>query len=214
MQGSTAQEALLKKSQKSFTNPIDNHAIVWYNQITIQVIPLDESAYLKGGNRMILENAVLMLTGVDWTSFLVPLAWFGVIVLTLVIESQTADLISIWFAPGAFVALILSFFEVVFWVQLAVFIGVTVIGMILSFSVFRPMMKKRNKVEKTNTDAMVGKLALVEEDVNNNIPTGVAKINGQLWTARMEDPAATAVKGDWVEIVRVEGSKLICRSKS
>ena len=30
----------------------------------------------------------------------------------------------------------------------------------------------------------------------------------------MEDPAATAVKGDWVEIVRVEGSKLICRSKS
>ena len=60
---------------------------------------------------------------------------------------------------------------------------------------------------------MAGKLALVEEDVNNAIPTGVAKINGQLWTARMEDPAATAKKGEWVEIVRVEGAKLICRPK-
>ena len=163
---------------------------------------------------MILENAALMLEGIDWSTFLVPFAWFGVIVLTLVIESQTADLISIWFAPGAFVALILSFFEIDFWVQFAVFIGLTVVGMILSFAVFRPMMKKRNKVEKTNADALAGKLALVEEDVNNTIPTGVAKINGQLWTARMEDSADTAVKGEWVEIVRVEGAKLICRSKS
>jgi membrane protein implicated in regulation of membrane protease activity len=55
---------------------------------------------------------------------------------------------------------------------------------------------------------------MVEEDVNNAIPTGVAKINGQLWTARMENPDDTASQGEWVEIVRVEGSKLICRPKS
>ena len=163
---------------------------------------------------MFLENAALMLSEVDWTSFLIPLAWFGVIILTLVVESQTADLISIWFAPGAFAALILSFFEVEFWVQLAVFIGLTVVGMILSFALIRPMMKKRNRVEKTNADALAGKLALVEEDIDNGIPTGVAKINGQLWSARMEDPTETAAKGVWVEIVRVEGSKLICRPKS
>ena len=162
---------------------------------------------------MFLENTALMLAGVDGSSFLIPLAWFGVIVLTLIAESQTADLVAIWFAPGAFVALILSFFEVGLWVQLAVFIGVTVLGMILSFTVLRPMMKKRNKIEATNADALAGKLALVEEDVNNDVPTGVAKINGQLWTARMEDPTETAVKGEWLVIVRVEGSKLICKKK-
>ena len=97
--------------------------------------------------------------------------------------------------------------------QLAVFIGVTVLGMILSFTVLRPMMKKRNKIEATNADALAGKLALVEEDVNNDVPTGVAKINGQLWTARMEDPTETAVKGEWLVIVRVEGSKLICKKR-
>ena len=162
---------------------------------------------------MFLENIALMHAGANGSSFLIPLAWFGVIVLTLIVESQSADLVAIWFAPGAFVALILSFFEVEFWLQLSVFIGVTVAGMILSFTVFRPLMKKRNKIEATNADALAGKLALVEEDVNNSVPTGVARINGQLWTARMEDPTETAAKGEWVEIVRVEGSKLICKKR-
>jgi membrane protein implicated in regulation of membrane protease activity len=150
----------------------------------------------------------------EWGSLALPLLWFGIIVATLILESQTADLVAIWFAPGAFVSLILSFFNVQFWVQFGVFIGVTVLGLILSFTWIRPMMRKRNKVEKTNVDALAGKLAMVEEDVNNAAPTGVVKINGQLWTARMEDPTLTAAKGDWIEIVRVEGAKLICRPKS
>lgn len=150
----------------------------------------------------------------DWMALGIPILWFGIVVLTLIIEGQTADLVAIWFAPGAFVSLILSFFDVRFWIQLTVFVALTVIGLILSFAVFRPMMKKRSKIEKTNADAMAGKLAQVEEDIDNGLPSGVAKINGQLWTARMEDPAVTAEKGEWVEIVRVEGSKLICRPKS
>lgn len=161
-----------------------------------------------------LPQVAALAFAFEWSSLALPLIWFGVIVLTLVVESQTADLVAIWFAPSAFVSLILSFFNVQFWVQFGIFIGLTVVGLILSFTLIRPMMKKRIKIEKTNVDAMAGKLALVEEDVNNAIPTGVAKINGQLWTARMDDPAFTATKGDWVEIVRVEGSKLICRPKS
>ena len=162
----------------------------------------------------VLSQAAALLLSFEWRTLALPLLWFGIIVLTLIIESQTADLVAIWFAPAAFVALILSFFSLQFWVQFGVFIGITVIGLILSFALIRPMMKKCNKVEKTNAEAMVGKLAHVEEDIDNSIPKGVAKINGQLWTARMEDPAAIAVKGDWVEIIRVEGSKLICRPKS
>ena len=47
----------------------------------------------------------------DDSSVALPLIWFGIIVLTLVVESQTADLVAIWFAPGAFISLILSFFH-------------------------------------------------------------------------------------------------------
>ena len=155
-----------------------------------------------------------MFLAFEWSSMTLPLLWFGIIVATLIVESQTADLVAIWFAPSAFVAMILSFFKVEFWLQFGVFVVLTLIGLILSFTLIRPMMKKRSKIEKTNADAMPGKLALVEEDIDNSIPSGVAKINGQLWTARMDDPAATAHKGEWVEIIRVEGSKLICRPKN
>lgn len=159
-------------------------------------------------------QAAMFFAEFDWGSVGAPLLWFGIIVLTLIVESQTADLVSIWFAPAAFVSLILSFFGVWFWLQFVVFAVLTVVGLILSFAVFRPMMKKRHPVLKTNADALEGRRAIVEEDIDNRVSAGVAKINGQLWTARMEDNSLTAKKGDWVEIVRVEGAKLICRPTS
>jgi membrane protein implicated in regulation of membrane protease activity len=204
-----------KKISKKFQNAIDNQLIVWYDQITIQGLIWKKSIPFRKEVACMIPYHVPMslLLTFEWNSLALPLLWFGIIVLTLIVESQTADLVAIWFAPGAFVSMILSFFNVQFWVQFGIFIGLTVIGLILSFAWIRPMMKKRIKIEKTNAEALAGKLAMVEEDVNNAIPTGVAKINGQLWTARMENPDDTASQGEWVEIVRVEGSKLICRPK-
>ena len=161
----------------------------------------------------VLPQATALFAEAEWRAWALPLLWFCVVVLTLIVEGQTADLVAIWFAPSAFVAMILSFFKVQFWVQFGVFVGLTLIGLILSFTLIRPMMKKRSKVEKTNVDAMAGKTALVEEDIDNGVPSGVAKINGQLWTARTEDSNDHPTKGDWVVIVRVEGSKLICKPK-
>ena len=157
------------------------------------------------------SQATVLFSGFEWNSLFLPLLWFSVIILSLIIESQTADLISVWFAPSALVAMILAFFDVSFGIQLLVFAALTVIGLILAFTVIRPAMKKKDTVVKTNADALAGKNAVVEEDIDNAVPTGVVKVNGQLWTARMEDPTHTAIKGDWIIIVRVEGSKLICR---
>jgi membrane protein implicated in regulation of membrane protease activity len=154
-----------------------------------------------------------LLAGFEWSSLLLPLIWFSVVVLTLVVESQTTDLVSIWFAPGAFIAMILAFCDVSIPIQLAVFVTLTVLGLILAFVVIRPRLKGKNRVEKTNADALAGQDALVMESIDNRRSAGVAKINGQLWTARMENPDDRAEAGDWVEIVRVEGSKLICNPK-
>ena len=162
----------------------------------------------------LLPQAAVLFAEFEWNSLFLPLLWFSVILLSLIIESQTADLISIWFAPGAFVAMILAFFDVSFIIQISVFAALAVIGLILAFTVIRPAMKKREVVLKTNADALTERTAVVEEDIDNSVPTGVVKVNGQLWTARMDDPSQTAVKGDWIVIVRVEGSKLICRPKN
>ena len=158
--------------------------------------------------------SLLALAEFEPESLLLPLLWFSAIILTVVVESQTAELVSIWFAPGAFIAMILAFCEVGIGIQLAVFVGVTILCLILAFAFIRPRMKAKNRIEKTNADALEGKSALVEEPIDNAAASGVVKVNGQLWTARVEDPADKPVKGDWVEIVRVEGAKLICKPKN
>ena len=158
-------------------------------------------------------TAVTVLAELEPKSLLLPLLWFSVIILTVVVESQTADLVSIWFAPGAFVAMILAFCNVHIGIQLAVFVGLTVLCLILAFTVIRPRVKAKERIEKTNADALEGKQALVEEDIDNTAATGVVRINGQLWTARTDDPTQKPQKGDWVEIIRVEGTKLICKPK-
>ncbi len=150
--------------------------------------------------------------GFDWGSLALPALWFGVLVIAVLVESATTDLVAIWFAPGAFVSMILAFLKVSFPIQLSVCVGSAVLCLILTRTVFKKIFNKKVKIEKMNAAALPGKLALVEEDINNATATGVAKINGQLWTARMDDPNDHPVKGDWVEIIRVEGSKLICKS--
>lgn len=165
-----------------------------------------------------LMPALTLLTsasesGFDWASLALPVLWFGIIVLAVLVESATTDLVAIWFAPGAFISMILAFLDVSFTIQLSVCIGTAVLCLILTRTVFKKIFFKKVKIEKMNAGALPGKLALVEENINNASATGVAKINGQLWTARTEDPADLPQKGDWVEIVRVEGSKLICKTK-
>ena len=162
---------------------------------------------------MFLENAAMLISS-NLRFIAIPMIWLGIVIISLIVETQTANFVSIWFAPGAFVALILSFFRYKFYVQGIVFIGITLIGMILSFAVIRPILNKRDFVVPTNIDALPGHMAQVIEHVDNYLPSGVVKINGQLWTARMADSDETATIGEWVEIVRVEGSKLICRIKS
>ncbi|MBO5511560.1 MAG: NfeD family protein [Clostridia bacterium] len=161
-----------------------------------------------------LPQITALFVRVNWKSVALPLIWFGIIVLTLYIEGQTADLIAIWFAPSALTALIMSFFKLSLKWQLAAFVGMTLVGLLISFFVIRPIMEKRYRIERTNVDGLTGKIAFVEEDIDNDAPSGVVRINGQLWTARMEEADLSVAKGAWVEIVRVDGNKLICRPKT
>lgn len=158
--------------------------------------------------------AAMLLAELDWGTLGFLFMWLCVVILAVIMEAMTAELVAIWFAPGAFVSMILAFFEVSLTVQLIVFVSLTAVSLVLAKLFLRKVLKKHHRVEKTNADALAGQLALVEETIDNAKPSGVAKINGQLWTARMEDPAVTVPAGEWVEIVRVSGAKLICRPKS
>lgn len=143
--------------------------------------------------------------------YIMTIVWAVIFVLTIIIEVETAELVSIWFMPGALIALVLSLFDVKTWIQWTVFIVVSAILLILAKTVFRKKLLKSVNKEKTNTDLLIGKTAIVTEQIKNVEAVGSVKVNGNIWTARMENDRDTAMPGDKVVIVKISGVKLICR---
>lgn len=137
--------------------------------------------------------------------------WLMALVVLLVIEAATAGLATIWFAGGALIALILSLFHVSIWTQLTVFVVVSLILLVVT----RPIALRyisRDTVA-TNVDSLIGTDAVVTEEINNLIGYGHVSHNGNPWTARAEDPGQIIAAGTVVQVVRVEGVKLIVRVK-
>ena len=137
---------------------------------------------------------------------MLPYIWMAVVVMALLMEAITMGLISIWFVPGALVALTLSLVPLALHWQMIAFAGISAITLILGVTI------KRKKT-KTNVDSVIGKTALIIEEVNNVEGRGAAKLNGQVWTARSNHPDETLVPGDHVMVLAVEGVKLICSKK-
>ena len=108
--------------------------------------------------------------------------WLVLLILFIVMEATTTSLVSIWFAAGSLVALILSGFKCQFWIQVTAFIVVSFVLLLAT----RPFAKKflEPKITKTNFDRIIGETCLVEEEINNLNETGAVKVKGTIWTAR------------------------------
>ena len=133
--------------------------------------------------------------------------WLIASAVFLLIEILTLGLTSIWFAGGAVVAAIAALFGVPFLVQMLLFIVVTC----LLFDLTRPVAKRylNNRVQKTNTDALIGQTALVKETINNMESKGYVQLNGQDWTARSAEAGEIIPAGCEVVVKEIQGVKLI-----
>ena len=141
----------------------------------------------------------------------ISLFWLALIVLFSVIEGVTPQLVSIWFAGGALVALIVSLFGVQLWIQIVVFVAVSALLLILT----RPLVKKRinAKTVRTNADAAIGETAVVTQRIDNTEGEGLVKLGGQIWSAR-SDGGENIPAGATVTVLRIEGVKLIVTEKN
>ncbi len=137
--------------------------------------------------------------------------WLGIIVVAVIIEVCTVDMTSIWFAVAGLVALVLSIFDEISWVvQLIVFIVTSVI-LILTF---RPLCKKlllKHTDAKTGTDSFIGKKVTMLSTAKFG-ELGSVKIADVVWSAMPDDENLTIEEGTIVEILRVDGNKLIVKT--
>ncbi len=136
--------------------------------------------------------------------------WLAVMAAAAFVESATMTLVSVWFAVGALCAAIAAAAGVTLTSQILLFLGVS----IAAFAVVRPLAKKYvdPHIVPTNADRLPGTAAKVTEDINNTLGTGAAYADGKTWTARSQDGSIVPA-GETVEIVRLEGIKLIVKAK-
>lgn len=131
--------------------------------------------------------------------------WGVVLVIMVIAEIASVQFISIWFAAGSLAAFISAFF-LPFEGQLAVFLAVSILLLLLT----RPIFKKFSYTARhaTNADMDVGKKAVVIEEINTVLGTGRVTLNGVDWLAVSAD-SSIVPKGSTVIVKEVEGAKFI-----
>lgn len=136
---------------------------------------------------------------------LMAVAWGFVLIAGIVIEVITVQFVSIWFACGSLVSLILAGLGAPRWAQLSVFIAVSAILLILT----RPIVKRlRGGFVRTNADLNIGRTAIVTEEIKNEFSKGRATIGGVSWKAVSEDGAEIPA-GETVVVKEIDGAKLV-----
>ena len=139
----------------------------------------------------------------------IPYIWLAVVVIMAIAEGMTAQLVSIWFVVGGVAALIASVCSAPIWLQVALFIAVT----LLTLTVTRPFVKKLMRFQKTetNADRYIGSDGLVILEINNELGQGQVNVSGSIWSARTVDGTVLPV-GSKVKVECIEGVKLMVRA--
>ena len=134
------------------------------------------------------------------------IVWVVIMVVFLVVEAATAGLTCIWFAIGSLAALIAALFDAQLWLQIVWFLVISFVTLYFT----RPLVKKyvNSRSQPTNADMVIGKEALVTEDIDNVEATGAVSVGGKVWTARSAD-GGRIKSGAVVSVLRIEGVKLI-----
>lgn len=129
--------------------------------------------------------------------------WFIFCLILIFVEISTVNLVSIWFAIGAFFAMIVALFSGNFLLQLGIFIIVSIIALLIT----KPLVKKfkGKDIEPTNHDRVIGKQAEVIKEITAD-SYGQVKVLGSTWTATSDCKCSV---GDKVLVKKIDGVKLV-----
>ena len=132
--------------------------------------------------------------------------WLVILILAVVVEMSTTQLVCIWFAGGALVGLIAHFLNAPLWLQVILAAAVTLVLLIST----RPFVKRflQKKETPTNADRVIGQTAVVTERIDNVLEQGRVTVLGSDWRAKSADsePIDASVR---VKVEKIEGVKLI-----
>ncbi len=131
--------------------------------------------------------------------------WLALMVLCLLVEAMTVNVVSLWFAGGALVAAVTAGLSGAIWLQVLLFVLVSTVLL----ASLRPLVRHciTPKITKTNLDSVIGSQGLVTVTIDNLATQGRVKLGAMEWTARStsgeEIEAGTIIQVDRIEGVKV-----------
>lgn len=131
--------------------------------------------------------------------------WIVFIIVSVIIEIETADLITIWFSIGAVGALIAAAFSAPPLVQVCLFIGISVLLLLVTRKLTKNMSDKN--FVRTNADRVIGSIVTVTKEVHPN-EVGEVIVGSVLWRAASVSTYSFSI-GEKVIVEAISGSKLI-----
>ncbi|MDO5698201.1 MAG: NfeD family protein [Dermatophilus congolensis] len=133
-------------------------------------------------------------------------AWLGAALILAGVEAATADLVFLMLAGGALAAAVAAIF-----LPLGGQVAAGVIVALGLLLLVRPVVKRRMLASTPDTPAGVsayfGQDAVVVDTVNDH--DGRVKIDGEVWSARLEATALPVAPGHVVRVVGVSGATLL-----
>lgn len=137
--------------------------------------------------------------------------WLIVLVILVGVEIATMGLTTIWFAGGAFIAVIAAALGAPVYIQITLFLAVSVVLLLFT----RPLAMKyfNNGRIRTNAESLVGKSAVVSAGINNLRAEGQVIVDGQEWSARSTMDEVCIPEGNVVVICGISGVKLIVEER-
>ena len=138
----------------------------------------------------------------NWAAYI----WLGLMVAFLIAEAACPfHLVSIWFAVGALVAVIVSLLGGAVWLQITLFLLVSCALLAALWPLVRKFLNP--KLEKTNVDSVIGSTGLVTAAIDNVTAVGQVKLGAMYWTARSTSGAPIA-EGTLICVDKIEGVKV------
>ncbi len=138
--------------------------------------------------------------------------WLILLLLLVAIEVATLGLTTIWFAGGALIAVIAAALNAPLFLQIALFLAVSVVLLVFTRPVaVRYFNKDRTK---TNVESLVGQKGIVVKEVNNLEGTGQVSLNGMEWSARSIDGKGPIPEGAVVVVREIRGVKVLVQESA
>jgi len=154
---------------------------------------------------------VTLILGTTILSIPAWVFWLIVLIVAGIIEVVTVNMVSIWFAVGALVSLLLDIHNLSLVLQIVAFFLVSILCFLIFILLVRPRFSASTEgIVPTNADRIIGQKGVVVKEIKPLENTGQILVMGQLWSAGSQEDKVIAI-GTIVEVVEISGVRAIVK---